>query len=95
MKNLHCLPKRIIIKRRISAQALAQRLRMELGLQLGLAVGTGRLGGSAVLRSQTKQRPIISPSFDLAQRPRCARSVCLSLPLYISLYLSLFCSLNY
>lgn len=40
MKNLHCLPKRIIIKRRISAQALAQRLRMELGL----AVGTGRLG---------------------------------------------------
>lgn len=40
MKNLHCLPKRIIIKRRISAQALAHRLRMELGL----AVGTGRLG---------------------------------------------------
>lgn len=40
MKNLHCLPKRIIIKRRISAQALAQRLRMELVL----AVGNGRLG---------------------------------------------------
>lgn len=54
MKNLHCLPKRIIIKRRISAQALAQRLRMESGLQLGLGDwATGRIRCFAVTNKTT------------------------------------------
>lgn len=58
----------------------------ETGLKLKL-----KLGGCAALRSQTKQRPIISPSFDLAQRPLSTRPV--SLP--PTLFLSLSGRLNY
>lgn len=93
MKNLHCLPKRIIIKRRISAQALAQRLSMELGL----AVGTGRLGdwedplfcGHKQNNDQLYRRALILP------RGRAVLGLSASLSHSTSLSISLFCSLNY
>jgi len=56
MKNLHCLPKRIIIKR---AEATC-----------GWGCGSGCGCECAQICGQTKQRPIISPSFDLARGGR-------------------------
>lgn len=95
MKNLHCLPKRIIIKRRISAQALAQRLRMELGLQLGLAVGTGRLAdwedplfcGHKQNNDQLYRRALILPRGRavLGLSASLSHSTSRSLSLYLSL----------
>lgn len=52
MKNLHCLPKRIIIKR-AGSQGACDEDEVEVEAE------------DAQICGQTKQRPIISPSFDL------------------------------
>lgn len=88
MKNLHCLPKRIIIKRRISAQALAQRLSMELGLQLGLGDWEDPLFcGHKRNNDQLYRRALILPRGRavLGLSASLSHSTSLSLSVYLSL----------